>query len=439
MKFRCVPAYGFGKAKKLELDKNDQLFTPGPGKYKPKIILKQQPIWTIGNSERPREQNEDFPGPGSYNLRYKFPEGPSYSMSSKPKQNLEQMITPGPASYNPVRLSQKNIFSFGQKYKTKSNETSPGPGNYNIRKEEDLLVPSSIFGHAKKFDSDNISKTPGPGNYNYDINTIKVQHPIYSFGRELKILDNINENPGPGSYNQKEYFGEEGKKISMGPKFISKSMEYIPGPGQYNTDNYNKIITKLPSFKIGKEKRFSNIFTENPGPGSYDYADSANNIKLKKPSWKIGTSLRQPLNDITDSPGPGRYNLIKNFGDNAPQYSMRGKDNDVNQFITPGPGKYNIDQLLTSKHYPSWKIGTSSRDDDLRMKIREGFPGPGTYQSYDKHLLNSPKYGFGTEKKYNNKYNDNPGPGSYHIPCSIVEVNSYTREQGVFDDNFKFI
>ena len=33
MKFSYVPAYGFGKAKKIELNKTDQLITPGPGKY----------------------------------------------------------------------------------------------------------------------------------------------------------------------------------------------------------------------------------------------------------------------------------------------------------------------------------------------------------------------------------------------------------------------
>ena len=150
--------------------------------------------------------------------------------------------------------------------------------------------------------------------------------------------------------------------------------------------------------------------------------------------------MRQPLNDINDSPGPGRYNIRKNIGEEAPQYSIRIKNNEFGkEFMTPGPGKYNNDQLITYKHYPSWKIGTSSRNNDLKMKIKEGFPGPGAYQYYDKHLLSPPKYRFGTQKKYNDKFNDNPGPGSYHIPCSIVEVNNYTREQGVFDDNFKFI
>ncbi len=225
----------------------------------------------------------------------------------------------------------------------------------------------------------------------------------------------------------------------MGLKYKSKSTVLLPGPGQYQSSNYNSILKKLPDIKIGKAKRFINNSQDNPGPGQYDNADQIKNVRLNKPSWKIGTSLRRPLNDIGDSPGPGQYNIGKNIGDGAPQYSMRIKDNgNGNRYITPGPGRYK-DVLNNLKHYPSWKIGTSKRDDSLKRQIKEGFPGPGTYENNNNHLLSHPKYGFSSAKRYKDKYNDNPGPGSYHIPCSIVEVNNYTREQGVFDDNFKFI
>ena len=141
-----------------------------------------------------------------------------------------------------------------------------------------------------------------------------------------------------------------------------------------------------------------------------------------------------------DTPGPGEYNLSKNIGEGKPKYSMRIKDKDSGKrFITPGPGRYNNDEMNNFKHYPSWKIGTSHRDDSLKRQIREGFPGVGTYQYLNKHLLNAPKYAFGRQKRYKDKYNDNPGPGSYHIPCSIIEVNNYTRDQGIFDEKFKFI
>ena len=35
--------------------------------------------------------------------------------------------------------------------------------------------------------------------------------------------------------------------------------------------------------------------------------------------------------------------------------------------------------------------------------------------------------------------NDSPGPGSYKIPCSIVDVNTYTRKQGKFNNNFRYV
>ena len=36
MRFNHVPAWGFGKAKKLEIEKTDPLYNPGPGNYAPK-------------------------------------------------------------------------------------------------------------------------------------------------------------------------------------------------------------------------------------------------------------------------------------------------------------------------------------------------------------------------------------------------------------------
>ena len=166
MKFSYVPAYGFGKAKKCELNKSDQLITPGPGRYQPNKLTKQQPLWKIGTSKRPKEQNLENPGPGAYNIRFKFPDGPSYSIALKQKKKLEEMETPGPAAYNPLNLNKKSSYTFGSKYKDKAREMSPGPGNYNIRTEKDLLVPSSIFGHDKKLKIDNTNKSPGPGKYN---------------------------------------------------------------------------------------------------------------------------------------------------------------------------------------------------------------------------------------------------------------------------------
>ena len=161
-------------------------------------------------------------------------------MASKPSKIFEQIITPGPAEYNPLNLDKKSSYTFGHKYKDNTKDMSPGPGNYNIRTEKDLTVPSSIFGREKKLDSGDTNKSPGPAKYSGDINTTNVRHPKYSFGKEKRVTDKINDNPGPGNYKHKECTGKEGKKISMELKIKSKSMEYIPGQ-----DNIKQIIITL--------------------------------------------------------------------------------------------------------------------------------------------------------------------------------------------------
>ena len=444
MKFSYVPAYGFGKAKKNELNKTDQLITPGPGKYYPIKIIHKNPEWKIGTSQRPKESNIDNPGPGTYETRFKFPDGPSYSIRTRKREVIdEDQITPGPSSYEPKIFDKKSSYTFGHKYKNKESEITPGPGKYEIRKEKDLKVPSSIFGREKKFfSSKEADLVPGPGQYNGNIATTNIHHPKYSFGREKRVTDKINENPGPGTYKHLIYTGNEGKRISMGLKYKSRSTEHLPGPGQYVTYNYNIVSRKLPDIKIGKAKRFllDNSSVENPGPGQYDISDGIKYTKLQKPSWKIGTSIRRPLNEAIETPGPGNYNLTGKIGEGKPQYSMRIKDKEKgDRYVTPGPGRYNNSEMNLYKHYPEWKIGTSQRDDALQRQIKEGFPGPGNYHSNDKNLTSKPKYGFGTQKRYKDKYNDNPGPGSYHIPCSIIEVNDYTRKQGNFDETYKNI
>ena len=51
MKFSHVPAWGFGKAKKCEIEKTDPLFNPGPGHYAPRKGG-NGPTWRIGSALR---------------------------------------------------------------------------------------------------------------------------------------------------------------------------------------------------------------------------------------------------------------------------------------------------------------------------------------------------------------------------------------------------
>ena len=81
-----------------------------------------------------------------------------------------------------------NKYSYEIKTKLKEGDPTPGPGNYNIRKEKEIINPSYLFGREKR--EDEIVKRrkiiPGPGKYEYDDDHIKVHKPNYSFGTQTK-------------------------------------------------------------------------------------------------------------------------------------------------------------------------------------------------------------------------------------------------------------
>ena len=102
----------------------------------------------------------------------------------------------------------------------------------------------------------------------------------------------------------------------------------------------------------------------------------------------------------------------------------------------PGPGQYNNDTFSHLNKAPTWRIGTSSRDDELKRVKRENVPGPGMYSYTDR---SGSAIKFGTEKRDKRTTNDTPGPGHYHIACSMVDVPKYLMSGGNFDPRFRYI
>ena len=131
----------------------------------------------------------------------------------------------------------------------------------------------------------------------------------------------------------------------------------------------------------------------------YGPDNCTNIVRPKTPVWKIGTGKRPELNPWDNTtPGVGNYNTPKGIG-GGPKYTIVGKGlpGGVNNKY-PDPGQYNDSNAIYRKN-PSWKIGFSQRDDELKRIKREGYPGPGYYELYDKTRANTPKYSIGTEKK----------------------------------------
>ena len=446
-----MPAFGFGRAKKCEIEKTDPLFNPGPGQYIPLKKLPRNPTWKIGTAKRGTQYSNYVPGPGSYSMPDIFAKGPKYTMSSKAGafDPSKTSFTPGPGQYYPSTNNRPSSVKYTMRAKPypKQRDITPGPGNYNLRNDKYLNVPSYKFGNDKKrgLINENSKYYPGPGNYEYNADVLHEKHPKFTFGKESRGETQRYKTPGPGQYNYKKYIGYEGPKISMSKKFNNNGIyngetDNVPGPGQYNNINANNYRPKTPAYKIGTAKRRGLYDSYDfPGPGQYINENCTNLIKTKNPAWKIGNSLRPDLNDRDKAvPGVGNYNITKGIG-NGPKYSMVGKGN-MGDYKTPvpGPGQYNETKAQLKKN-PSWIFGTGQRNDDLKRVIKEGVPGPGMYEFLDNTKKCSPNYKFGREKKCVMKGNDFPGPGQYHIPCSVVDVNDYTREQGKFDDKFRYI
>lgn len=451
MKFTCANAYSFGRSPKCTLEKTDPLYTPGAGTYSPGINGRTQPKWKIGTSTRGQNKPNGVPGAGQYTLPYSFPNGPKYSMSSKAGaiDPTKFSCTPGPGAYQPQIKDGNPKYSMRIRPKTSTSETTPGPGNYEVRTDKSLQVPSYKFGTEKKdgLDLAQAKYVPGPGHYNQNnYNILNKSQPKFSFGKEQRGDSRRPMTPGPGNYEYKQYIGKEAPKITMSSKLPKEQSEsrFVPGVGSYNPTNINNYRPKSPSYRIGSAKRegLYKYMDGNPGVGTYNPNSATNKVRPKTPSWVIGTSKRPNLNPSDPSvPGVGNYNISKAIGSNGPKYSMVGKNTYGANWKNgnPGPGQYESGSQANLVKNPAWKIGTGQRDDQLRQTIRENVPGPGSYQYERNDKRTAPHYKFGSEKRGYVAKSDTPGPGQYHIPCSIVDINDYTRESGVWQPEYRYI
>lgn len=459
MRFSHCNAYSFGKVPKCQLEKTDSLTNPSPCQYNPKCVNRMSsPKWKIGTEIRVKRTVNNNPGPSQYypDRTLTLAASPKFSLKSRPKSLLEiQNDNPSPDKYNPILRSSSPKFSMGKKTLTIQTNNNPGPGAYNNADNRIVVkrVPSYKFSKSTKEGlNTSISNTPsniGPGTYyNTEYNNpISKTPPKYSFGKARREESKVNASPSPGQYEIKQYIGKEGPKISMGKKLRScKSESSYPGPGSYNlTDNSRFKFNKTKAYKFGKEERsdeFYRTINTNPGPDKYYPETTFKKLKDKSPSWSLkGTGQRSPIKTASDNNiGPGNYDIPNTVGKGGPKFSMARKINfETCKTQTPGPSYYSVNTSLNFKKSPSFKMGTSTRDDRLKNIIKENVPAPNAYDPNFKNKDSSPNCVFGTGKKQDEIVSDTPGPAAYHIPCSIVDVNDYTRESGNFDENYRYI
>ncbi len=130
----------------------------------------------------------------------------------------------------------------------------------------------------------------------------------------------------------------------------------------------------------------------------------------------MGTAKRGFSTLLQSNPGPGSYEQRAKMGE-APKYAMRPKTAIIMKGGGPGPGQYNPQTMTVRLRPPSAVMGRQTRDGEFVARTK-GMPGPGAYTMQSRAMTARPAYSFGTSKK-TSKSDENPGPGSYHLPCTF--------------------
>lgn len=218
----------------------------------------------------------------------------------------------------------------------------------------------------------------------------------------------------------------------------------VPGPGNYEWENSaNKTSKQDPSYGFPKNARGNMLNNANPGPGQYD-GHSPSKVKGGYIGHKGG--FRQGM----EVPGPGAYdgNAISYKERNAPKYTMRGRGKAGMGEDHPGPGYYDAQFDKLERRAFSGRIVSKAARDNLAKSYT---PGPGNYDpisatyskkngkfskgnrpgmadsqgvgpgQYDvRGLFHDPKkgYSYGRQPRDAGYGNPNPGPGTYDFNAS---------------------
>jgi len=105
----------------------------------------------MGTGKRVTDKHDSsMPGPGQYDHSKNIGNAaPKYSMRLK-TENLDDplrfVVSPGPGNYNPNYGYKASSYSMRIRPNTASHSNfTPGPGQYTLRKNNDLRVPSSKY------------------------------------------------------------------------------------------------------------------------------------------------------------------------------------------------------------------------------------------------------------------------------------------------------
>ena len=258
--------------------------TPGPGSYTPADVKTK-----MKSQIRPRTKNREIEPPLSgeiYHTSWTTEKRPSSGFQSRTKREIfvDTQKTPSPTAYNQkdYKRPTSSVSGFGQRslrFHDSKNDV-PGPGQYEAKQVEWVANKKTKRGTIRQktkgpYDD---SSTPGPGSYNIATNIGPGRNrPNSSFTRAKRHpLYDERESPGPGSYDIDRSMGISGleihgSRLDHGSIFSSVPRDN-PAPNAYH-QSYSSLSSR--GCTIPRDDRFKVAISDSPGPGSYNIGQSS--------------------------------------------------------------------------------------------------------------------------------------------------------------------
>lgn len=176
----------------------------------------------------------------------------------------------------------------------------------------------------------------------------------------------------------------------------------------------------MPAYSIGRAIRGKSATTTpmtTPGPGSYVDRSAG---RMIIPKWSMGTGQRDKLYDTGSTPGPGSYSQGSKF--TGPKYHFGGRHGQSMTSFSPGPGQY-VPNVDSQKKNTTFMYSMPGKGTD--RGIRNGPPGPGSYNFSDPKQYSGGK--FGRDPRASPILPSGvavPGPGAYDSSKNASSKNS---------------
>jgi len=196
--------------KEISLFSDEIKSVPGPGEYNIRGSFDINPHKKKATfvKESRFKNIKEGPGPGQYinetdtknkHNSFSIPQN-KREFSTNGKLNLDENLDqPGPGAYNPKSSKKVSKVTIGLPNKPMKKLSTPGPGAFELTKQNDKTTPSYKIGTSTRTEliiNKEVKDNPGPGMYS----TANQKTSNLIFGKSPKYEKNKNTNPGPGNY-----------------------------------------------------------------------------------------------------------------------------------------------------------------------------------------------------------------------------------------------